>query len=456
MITVPAYFDENARGQIILAAKLAGVEVIRVIAEPTAAAYAYGADKRQEGAYLIYDLGGGTFDISLLHMMQGVLQVIAIGGHSMIGGDDIDELFARYISRTYSINYDYDLVLTAKRIKHILSQQPEATFLEQNQEIFITRKEFEQVIEPLINKTIDIVMDTVQEVENLDLDGIILVGGSTRIPLIKRKLAEKFDVNIFDNLDPDQVVAIGAAMQAENLSSGSNNLLIDVVPLSIGIELYGSLVEKVIMRNTPIPFSVTKEFTTHSDNQTGMKIHIVQGERERVQDCLSLAEFELIGIRPQKAGKARIEVTFAIDADGVLSVTARDKDTSKVSDIILKPSYNVTEQTILENLNDAYKNAQKDHNMRLLIETKNNAENLLKNIGFALKDNPQVINVEQIKQIEDAMKDLEAMLQGMDRDIIEVKMNKLNDLAMAFIQNYLDAKAIKYLKGKNINEINNN
>lgn len=453
VITVPAYFDDNAKGQIILAAKLAGIEVLRVIAEPTAAAYAYGAHKKKEGCYLIYDLGGGTFDISLLNMMQGVLQVVTTGGDSMIGGDDIDELFARYISNKYSLNYDYDLVLEAKKLKHSLSYQTEVIFQQGKQEILITREEFEHVIEPLIDKTINIAIDTVQEVENLDLDGIILVGGSTRIPLIRQKLEEKFDTEIFDNLDPDQIVAIGAALHAENLSTGTGNLLIDAVSLSIGIELYGGLVEKIILRNTPIPFAVTKEFTTQSDNQTGIKMHIVQGEREMVQDCLSLAQFELTGIRPQKAGKARIEVTFAIDADGVLSVSALDKETSRMSNVSLKPSYNVTEQTILENLNEAYKNAHEDHNMRLLIETKYNAENLLKNIKFSLKQNPEVVSSKQVEQIEDAINNLESILQGMDRDKIETAAAELNAFAAEFICNYLDAQAMKHLKGKNINEI---
>lgn len=456
VITVPAYFDDNARGQIILAAKLAGIEVLRVIAEPTAAAYAYGANKKKEGCYLIYDLGGGTFDISLLNMMQGVLQVVTTGGDSMIGGDDIDELFARYISDKYSLNYDYDLVLEVKKLKHNLSQTTEVILQHGKQEILITREEFESAIEPLIDKTIAITVNTVQEVENLDLDGIILVGGSTRIPLIRQKLAAKFDTEIFDNLDPDQIVAMGAAMHAENLSTVAGNLLIDAVSLSIGIELYGGLVEKIILRNTPIPFAVTKEFTTQSDNQTGIKIHIVQGEREMVQDCLSLAQFELTGIRPQKAGKARIEVTFAIDADGVLSVSACDKETSRMSNISLKPSYNVTEQTILENLNAAYKNANEDHNMRLLIETKYNAENLLKNIKFSLKQSPEVVSRKQVKQIEDAINNLESILQGMDRNKIEAAAAELNEFAAQFICNYLDAQAMKYLKGKNINEINNN
>jgi molecular chaperone HscA len=456
VITVPAYFDDNARGQIILAAKLAGIEVLRVIAEPTAAAYAYGANKKKEGCYLIYDLGGGTFDISLLNMMQGVLQVVTTGGDSMIGGDDIDELFARYISDKYSVNYDYDLVLAAKKLKHSLSQATEVILQQGNQEILITREEFESAIEPLIDKTIRIAVETVREVENLDLDGIILVGGSTRIPLIRKKLEQKFDTEIFDNLDPDQIVAMGAAMHAENLSAGAGNLLIDAVSLSIGIELYGGLVEKIILRNTPIPFAVTKEFTTQSDNQTGIKMHIVQGEREMVQDCLSLAQFELTGIRPQKAGKARIEVTFAIDADGVLSVSALDKETSRVSNISLKPSYNVTEQTILDNLNAAYKNAHEDHNMRLLIETKHNAENLLKNIKFSLKQNPEVISAKQLKQIEDSIENLESILQGMDRDKIEEAVAELNEFAAEFICNYLDAQAMKHLKGKNINAINNN
>ena len=305
VVTVPAHFDDNARGQVLLAAKLAGLDVIRLISEPTAAAYAYGLNRAKEGAYLVYDFGGGTFDVSILHMQKGVMQVIATGGDNMLGGDDIDMLLAQYIAIKYNISINNDLINYAKNIKEKLADHELVSDILGNIKINISKNEFEEVINEIIKKTITIVKNTLHDADDIKLDCIILVGGSTRISMIREMLKKKFAVEIFSDLDPDKIVAMGAAMQAENLSTQSNMILLDVVPLSIGLELYGNLAEKIILRNTPIPFSITKEFTTHVDNQTGMQFHIVQGEREMASDCRSLAHFELTEIQPQKAGKAR-------------------------------------------------------------------------------------------------------------------------------------------------------
>jgi molecular chaperone HscA len=284
VVSVPAYFDDEARGQVLLAAKLAGLNVIRLISEPTAAAYAYGLSKSTKGSYLVYDLGGGTFDVSILNMQEGVLQVIATGGNNMLGGDDIDYAIAEYIAQGLGKEISATLIQVAKKIKEDFSIKNEVKEYIEGSEVTITKKEYEKIIDPLIDKTIKIAREVLSEAEEVELDGIILVGGSTRISQISDKLQDVFGARIYNDIDPDKIVALGAAMQAENLTAKSNSLLIDVVPLSVGLELYGGIAEKIIMRNTPIPFSVTKEYTTHTDNQTGMKFHVVQGEREMVKD----------------------------------------------------------------------------------------------------------------------------------------------------------------------------
>lgn len=453
VVSVPAYFDDEARGQVLLSAKLAGLNVIRLISEPTAAAYAYGLSKSTKGAYLVYDLGGGTFDVSILNMQEGVLQVVATGGDNMLGGDDIDYAIAEYIAQELGKKISAKLIQVARKIKEDFSAKNEVNVSIEGIEVVITKEKYEKIIEPLINKTIRIAKEVLSEAEEMKLDGIILVGGSTRISQISDKLKDVFGVRVYNDIDPDKIVALGAAMQAENLTAKSNSLLIDVVPLSVGLELYGGIAEKVIMRNTPIPFSVTKEYTTHTDNQTGMKFHVVQGEREMVKDCRSLAHFELTGIRPSKAGKARIQVTFSLDADGILSINAADADTGKAHNIEINPSHGLDEKHINDILEIAYKNAANDHSTRLLVESQEAAKTLIKSIKSALDETPELLSDLEYNKMNEAINSLQKVINSDNRDIILLKTDKLNQFAANFIQKHLDKGADLFLKNKYISEI---
>ena len=452
VVSVPAYFNDTARGQVLLAAKLGGFEVIRLIAEPTAAAYAYGLHRAATGSYLVYDLGGGTFDVSILNMHTGVLQVMATGGDNMLGGDDIDMLLADYIADVTDSKVTPKLISLAKKIKEELSTRQEITL----DKTVISRKQYEKIVEPIIKKTIKIARDIAHDAEDINLDGIILVGGSTRIPLISSKLKEAFGLPVYSDLDPDKIVALGAAMQAENLSSKSNSLLIDVIPLSVGLELHGGIAEKLIMRNTPIPFSVTREFTSHSDNQTGMQFHVVQGEREMIKDCRSLAHFELSGMPPMKAGKARVEVTFAIDADGILSVTAQEVKTGKTHNVEIKPSYGLDEKEINEALNAAFKNTAQDHTERLLAETREKADSLISGLQKAVLDTPDILSKAEGIELEEAINSLQKVINLDNRDKMLLEIDKLNKLAGNFIQKHLDQGVALHLKGRHIDAVDNN
>jgi molecular chaperone HscA len=453
VISVPAYFDDNARGQVLFAAKLAGLEVIRLISEPTAAAYAYGLNKQKEGAYLVYDFGGGTFDVSILNMQTGILQVVATGGDNMLGGDDIDMLLARYISNKISAEINDEIILLAKKSKEDLSAGDCVDILYKNNKLKLSRHEFEELIFPIIEKTIKVAKDTLYDTNNINLDGIILVGGSTRIPLIPILLKKSFKTEIYSDLDPDKVVALGAALQAENLSSRPKSLLIDVVSLSVGLEIYGGIAEKIILRNTPIPFSTTQEFTTYSDNQTGMTFHIVQGEREMAKDCRSLARFELNGIPVAKAGKGRVEVVFAIDADGILSVTAREAVTKKIHAIEVKPSYGMNEKEVFEVLKAAYENVTKDHKERLLVEARQKGQSLIAGLEKAIEETPWLLLKNEKTKIEKAINSLQKAVNLDNQEEILIKIDVLNSLATEFIQKHLDKGVDMHLKGRHINEI---
>ncbi len=339
VVTVPAYFDENARQATKDAARIAGLEVLRLVNEPTAAAIAYGLDRKEEGTFAIYDLGGGTFDITILRIHRGIFQVLATGGDSQLGGDDFDELLLKHFVEAPTIENK----LLMRKVKEHLSSNIKWT-----DGFNITKEEFETLITPIIQRTLDIfdkcLLDA--EVSINDLKEIILVGGSTRIPLIKKLISNKYKKPL-DTINPDEIVAHGAALQAEALTVGSNSLLLDVTPLSLGIEVANGLVEHIIARNTPIPVARKQSFTTQKDNQTGFKIHILQGEGEKISECRSLAHFELKNIPPLPAGQARLEINFQIDADGLLSVSAKELSKNISQEIVVKPSYGLTEEEVM-------------------------------------------------------------------------------------------------------------
>jgi molecular chaperone HscA len=454
VVSVPAYFDDASRGAVMLAAKIAGFDVLRLIAEPTAAAYAYGFHKKSQGAYMIYDLGGGTFDVSILNMEAGVLQVIATGGDNLLGGDDLDHILAEHIAKELNISLEPALYLKAKELKELLSFQNSASLNFGNKKFKITREVFENLISPLINRTIKIAKDTLFDAD-VKLDGIILVGGSTRIPFIAQNLTRSFGIEVFSDIDPDRAVVIGAALQAENLSlaSSRNSLLIDVLPLSVGMELYGGIAEKIIMRNTPIPFSITKTFTTYADHQTGMQFHIVQGEREMVQDCRSLARFELKNIPPRKAGMAKIEVTFAVDTDGILSVTAKENTSGIAQNIELKPSYGLSQTEINNMLENAFKNAEEDYKIRLLTETRIDAQNVIAGITKAMNETPDILNINEKESIMALINSLQNIIYTNNRDEILTKIGELNKSAADFIEKHLNSGAKSLLEGKHISDI---
>ncbi|MGX6960533.1 MAG: Fe-S protein assembly chaperone HscA [Rickettsia endosymbiont of Pentastiridius leporinus] len=450
VITVPAHFNDAARGEIMLAAKLADLQVLRLVAEPTAAAYAYGLNKNQTGCYLVYDLGGGTFDVSILHITEGVFQVIATSGDNMLGGDDIDEIIAEYFCDKFNLLSSADTLQLAKKAKESLSYNDIFKF----DNVYINKETFEQLISPLIKRTIDIAKNCLEEAGNPNIDGIILVGGATRIPLIKSELTNIFGVEILSDIDPDKTVALGGALQAENLIvPNTDSLLIDVVPLSLGMELYGGIVEKIIMRNTPIPISVTNEFTTYADNQTGIQFHILQGEQEMVADCHSLARFELKNLPPMKAGSIRVEVTFAIDADGILSVSAYEKISNKSHIIEVKPNYGISEQEISNMLENAYKNAKTDYTTRLLQETVIEAGKLVFNIEHAMKELVEILSESEKTIIEGLLKGLKEAISARDRTLINNAVKEFQSKTKKSINPKFNIAIKGLLKDKNISQI---
>ncbi|MDQ2151419.1 Fe-S protein assembly chaperone HscA [Alcaligenaceae bacterium C4P045] len=471
VITVPAYFDDAQRQATRDAARLAGLNVLRLLNEPTAAAIAYGLDHASEGVYAVYDLGGGTFDVSILRLTQGVFEVIATGGDTALGGDDFDTLIVQAVCATAGVALDTlsrenhrALRVAARVAREALSTSDSAVVEAQLGEGMVvsaalSRTDFERLAQPLLEKTLDRARQTLRDagLKPADVKGVVMVGGATRMPIVQRVVGDLFGTAPLTDLNPDEVVALGAALQANllagNRAPGEDWLLLDVTPLSLGLETMGGLVERVIPRNSTIPVARAQEFTTFKDGQSAMSIHVLQGERDLVSACRSLARFELRDIPPMVAGAARIRVTFQVDADGLLNVTAREESTGVEAAVTVKPSYGLSDDEVATMLADSVSQADSDAVARMLREQQVEARQLVESVSAALAKDADLLDADERQAIDTALVAATAAQTAEDVEVVRAAVKALSDSTELFAERRMDRSIRSALAGRKLDEL---